>query len=66
VPQQDHATIKVSVTAPGRVGASRLDVECTSCGSTESRYVPRGTVSVGHSCGAGWETTPTALSAATG
>ena len=38
--------IKVSVTAPGRVGASRLDVHCTDCGAQESWYVPRGTVSV--------------------
>jgi|1186.fasta_scaffold316594_1 hypothetical protein len=62
--EQDRATIKVSVTAPGRVGASRLHVECTTCGSTESRYVPRGTVSVGHTCGEGWQATPAAMSAA--
>lgn len=48
--------IKISVTAPGRVGASRLDVHCTECGAQESRYVPRGTVSVEHVCGDGWTT----------
>jgi hypothetical protein len=48
--------ITVSVTAPGRVGASRLDVHCAECGAQESRYVPRGTVSVAHQCGDGWRT----------
>lgn len=52
-----QSPIKVSVTAPGRVGASRLDVHCTECGAQESRYVPRGTVSVEHACGGGWRTT---------
>jgi hypothetical protein len=55
---QEQANVKVSVTAPGRVGASRLEVECTSCGERESRYVPKGTVSVAHVCGAGWQTEP--------
>jgi hypothetical protein len=55
---QEHANIKVSVTAPGRVGASRLVVECASCGERESRYVPKGTVSVAHTCGAGWQAEP--------
>jgi uncharacterized protein YijF (DUF1287 family) len=62
--EQDHATIKVSVTAPGRVGASRLDVECAHCGATDSRYVPRGTVRVEHSCGTGWQAPTTTVSAA--
>jgi hypothetical protein len=66
VTDSDQATITVSVTAPGRVGASRLDVECATCGSRESRYVPRGTVRVGHTCGAGWQTAPAAAAAATG
>jgi hypothetical protein len=66
VTEQDQATITVSVTAAGRVGASRLDVECATCGSSERRYVPRGTVRVGHSCGEGWQTAPAAASAATG
>ena len=68
--EDNHASnngsgIKVSVTAPGRVGASRLDVHCTDCGARERRYVPRGTVSVEHVCGAGWTTTakPTARAA---
>jgi hypothetical protein len=57
----DHAiskqsAIRVSVTAPGRVGASRLDVHCTECGAQERRYVPRGTVSVEHACGDGCRT----------
>ena len=52
--QQQPPSITVSVTAPGRVGASRLDAECASCGARESRYVPRGTVRVQHVCGAGW------------
>jgi hypothetical protein len=56
VNQHQPTGITVSVTAPGRVGASRLDAECAECGSRESRYVPRGTVSVRHVCGAGWET----------
>ena len=51
------SAITVSVTAPGRVGASRLEVHCTECGAQESRYVPRGTVSVRHVCGDGWQTT---------
>ena len=37
------------------VGASRLDVECTECGASERKYVPRGTVSVEHVCGSGWQ-----------
>jgi hypothetical protein len=53
---EQSPAITVSVTAPGRVGASRLDAECASCGARESRYVPRGTVRVQHVCGAGWET----------
>lgn len=52
-----QSPIKVSVTAPGRVGAARLDVHCTDCGAQESRYVPRGTVSVEHVCGDGWTST---------
>jgi hypothetical protein len=52
---QIQAGVKVSVTAPGRVGASRLDVECTECGASERKYVPRGTVSVEHVCGSGWQ-----------
>ena len=52
-----RSAITVSVTAPGRVGASRLDVHCADCGAQERRYVPRGTVSVEHVCGAGWRTT---------
>jgi hypothetical protein len=48
--------IRVSVTAPGRLGSSRLDVHCDECGARESRYVPRGTVSVEHVCGEGWRT----------
>jgi hypothetical protein len=56
VEEQQPASITVSVTAPGRVGASRLDAECASCGARESRYVPRGTVRVQHVCGAGWAT----------
>lgn len=52
-----QSPIKVTVTAPGRVGASRLDVHCTECGAQERRYVPRGTVSVEHVCGGGWRTT---------
>lgn len=52
-----QSPITVSVTAPGRVGASRLEVHCTECGARESRYVPRGTVSVQHVCGDGWQTT---------
>lgn len=55
--EHSPASITVSVTAPGRVGASRLDAECAACGARESRYVPRGTVRVQHVCGAGWETT---------
>jgi hypothetical protein len=58
--------ITVSVTAPGRVGASRLDAECGSCGARESRYVPRGTVRVQHVCGAGWQTGDRAPARATG
>lgn len=58
--------IRVSVTAPGRVGASRLDVHCTECGARESRYVPRGTVSVEHVCGDGWTTTPRQTARAAG
>jgi hypothetical protein len=54
----EQANITVSVTAPGRVGASRLQVECASCGASESRYVPKGTVSVAHVCGEGWQATP--------
>src|SRR5436305_249942 len=38
--------IRISVTAPGRIGSSRLDVECDDCGTRESRYAPRGPVSV--------------------
>jgi hypothetical protein len=64
VTDQDHPSITVSVTAPGRVGASRLDVECATCGSIERRYVPRGTVSVGHTCGEGWQAAPAKVSAA--
>ena len=56
--KNNQSGIKVSVTAPGRVGASRLDVHCTDCGAQESRYVPRGTVSVEHVCGDGWKATP--------
>jgi hypothetical protein len=63
---QEHATIKVSVTAPGRVGASRLDVECAKCGASERRYVPRGTFTVEHECGAGWRATPSAIRASAG
>jgi hypothetical protein len=63
---QDQARIKVAVTAPGRVGASRLDVECARCGAAERRYVPRGTVSVEHVCGGGWRVVPTDLSLASG
>ena len=48
--------IRISVTAPGRIGSSRLDVACDDCGARESRYVPRGTVSVQHVCGEGWRT----------
>jgi hypothetical protein len=58
VAEQQAPAITVSVTAPGRVGASRLDAECATCGARESRYVPRGTVSVQHVCGAGWATAP--------
>ena len=54
--EQNSSGISVSVTAPGRVGASRLDVHCADCGARESRYVPRGTVSVEHVCGQGWRT----------
>jgi uncharacterized protein YijF (DUF1287 family) len=61
VTQQQPPSITVSVTAPGRVGASRLDAECASCGARESRYVPRGTVRVQHACGAGWATVGTDL-----
>jgi hypothetical protein len=50
------AGIQVSVTAPGRIGSSRLDVHCDECGAQASRYVPRGTVSVQHVCGSGWQT----------
>lgn len=50
------AGIQVSVTAPGRIGSSRLDVLCDECGAQASRYVPRGTVSVQHVCGSGWRT----------
>ena len=64
--EQDSASIKVSVTAPGRVGASRLDVECTRCGATERRYVPRGTVSVEHACSGGWRVLSQEVPAATG
>jgi hypothetical protein len=56
VAEQNSAGITVSVTAPGRVGASRLEVHCAGCGAQESRYVPRGTVSVEHVCGEGWRT----------
>jgi hypothetical protein len=63
-PAQCPATVSVSVTAPGRVGASRLDAECSACGARESRYVPRGTVRVQHVCGAGWETAGTDLATA--
>jgi hypothetical protein len=66
VPEQDSPTIKVSVTAPGRVGASRLDVECAKCGASERRYVPRGTVSVEHECGAGWRAAPASAAASAG
>ena len=48
--------IRVSVTAPGRLGSSRLDVHCDECGAREHRYVPRGTVSIEHVCGEGWRT----------
>jgi hypothetical protein len=58
VAAQEQPNITVSVTAPGRVGASRLEVECASCGARESRYVPKGTVSVAHACGAGWQAAP--------
>jgi hypothetical protein len=61
-----QSPIKVSVTAPGRVGASRLDVHCTECGAQESRYVPRGTVSVEHVCGDGWKATTTAATTPAG
>jgi hypothetical protein len=54
----EQAKITVSVTAPGRVGASRLEVACASCGASESRYVPKGTVSVAHVCGEGWQAAP--------
>jgi hypothetical protein len=54
----EQANITVSVTAPGRVGASRLEVACASCGESESRYVPKGTVSVAHACGEGWRAAP--------
>jgi hypothetical protein len=60
---QDHANIKVSVTAAGRVGASRLDVECAKCGASERRYVPRGTFSIEHECGAGWRAIPAGVAA---
>jgi hypothetical protein len=63
---QDNQTIKVSVTAPGRVGASRLDVECAKCGASERRYVPRGTVSVEHECGTGWHAAPALAAASAG
>jgi hypothetical protein len=53
---EQSSGIRVSGTAPGRVGASRLDLECGECGASERRYVPRGTVSVQHVCGAGWQT----------
>ena len=66
VAEQGDAHIKVSVTAPGRVGASRLAVECTRCGAAEQRYVPRGTVSVEHACGGGWQVMPQEVPAATG
>jgi hypothetical protein len=54
VTDQDKASIKVAVTAPGRVSAPRLDVECARCGVSDRRYVPRGTVRVEHLCGDGW------------
>jgi hypothetical protein len=60
----DNATIKVSVTAPGRVGASKLDVECARCGSRDSRYVPRGTVSIEHACGDDWRVAAREVAAA--
>ena len=63
---QDNASIKVAVTAPGRVGAPRLDVECARCGAIDRRYVPRGTVSVEHLCGDGWRLLPKDASAAAG
>lgn len=61
---QGNASITVSVTAPGRVGASRLDVDCARCGASERRYVPRGTVSVEHECGEGWRAIPKDVSVA--
>jgi hypothetical protein len=61
VTEQDNAGIQVTVTAPGRLGASRLDVHCTECGARESKYVPRGRVSIQHVCGTGWETAPSAI-----
>jgi hypothetical protein len=64
VSEQDHAGIQVSVTAPGRLGTSRLDVHCAECGATESKYVPRGTVSITHVCGSGWEAAPAGISRA--
>jgi hypothetical protein len=66
VADQNSASITVAVTAPGRVGASRLDAECARCGATERRYVPRGTVSVEHVCGDGWRLMPKDLSATAG
>jgi hypothetical protein len=60
----DNAKITVSVTAPGRVGASRLDVECARCGSRDSRYVPKGTVSIEHVCGDDWQVAPREVAAA--
>jgi hypothetical protein len=56
VADKNASGITVSVTAPGRVGAARLDVHCADCGAEESRYVPRGTVNVEHVCGEGWRT----------
>ena len=64
--QLNPSGIRVSVTAPGRIGSSRLDVECDECGARESRYVPRGTVSVQHVCGEGWRTTAAAAARTTG
>lgn len=63
---QPDASIKVAVTAAGRVGASRLDVECARCGASERRYVPRGTVRVAHACGGGWQVMTEDLSVAIG